>query len=303
MSRVKVELHQKNIQSAAMPATLEIRSNEPILQAANDYDVSLLKYTTGFDVPILHIPEDRPVVFYYLGIPTLETEIKLVNTISMSGSFNSVQDFCDVFNKKNRYKDSRGNDVIWFEMLINQNNILVIRTIQLRTVIHLMVGLNEHAYAMFKDYFKYDQSEVLGFHNFIKNDKGSISHYISDRTTALTTDKGIFYNFDYIQLGTDLPIAQTLTTIRGRLEGQSLVVKMPTLGTITTNSAVQDAYAKGGLLYLPNFQISSSLDSDLPLYSFKITPYLFYKTGYYEKLMLTPESTCYAYIEFTPKAI
>ena len=188
-------------------------------------------------------------------------------------------------------------------MYLNHRDALVIYPVHYRTEKSMMISFNEHAYRMFKDYFNFHHFDIIGFTNHLVNDNGLNMHTSLHRTTALTTDKGIFYNFDYIQLGTDLPIAQTLTTIRGRLEGQSPVVKMPTLGTITTNSAVQDAYAKGGLLYLPNFQISSSLDSDLPLYSFKITPYLFYKTGYYEKLMLTPESTCYAYIEFTPKAI
>lgn len=297
--RVKLELRQENRESTPIQAEMSIRSQEPILNNADEYNVSLLKYTTGFDVPILHIDKEDELVFIvwisggangYIGMDTIE----------MSGTYYSIQDFCDDFNKQMYWNTQ---EIPAFVMTFDKETGKF--TILPKFYGNMDTGaltFNEAAREMFKKQFRFIDSAIeevkdprMGWVLVDNLDQALLE--TNKPIEAITSDNYMFYNFDYIQLETNLPISQTLTSNSTNRD----VIKISTLGTVQANASVEDAYVEGGLLYLPNFKISSSLVSDLPLYNFKIMPHIFYKTGYSQRVMLNPGSTSYALVEFEPK--
>ena len=313
LDKVKVELRHHNVTENEAPINLGIRSQEAILpEAASNYTVSLLKFATSFNAPILHIPEDDPLEFgiYPQSWSSIE-DPDYEHGFKLHGLFKDMKDFCYHFNLVAgyvNYIDVKDPDLPTYRYKPYQlsydesTSKLTLLYIQKTPYARWTLHYSERTAAFFRNW----PMEVIPKPDFTN---GTYRIVISDSLRvvgehpmlAASDDNWPYYNFDYVQLATDLPIAQTLLSTT--VNNQSTVVKMSTLGTVQTNSATQDAYYVGGLVYLPNFMITSSLNSDTPLYNFKIEPYLFYKTGHYERMKLKgggSEST-YALIEFEPK--
>lgn len=298
---VKVEIRQENKDRKAgrVPVTLEINSNEVILpDAASDYEVGLLKFVTDFDSPSVHIPEDRALEFklWEEYINTLgHTDFRVVSTAMMSGTFYGAKDFCEKFTKAHMYK---GEPTL--EMIYEETSERMVIKVLYSTMVDMVISVNEKCKRMFDKHFHITENKfpfaMSNLEYLLMKSPGEITLKPNEKITSHTDDYSDFYNFDHIQLMTNLPITQTLASAGG-----GHIVKISTLGNITTNPSVEESYARGGLLYLPNFKIISSLTSDTPLTSFKITPYIFYRTGHSESMVLSVGSSCYAAIEFTPK--
>lgn len=309
---VKVELRQENRDRKAgrVPITLQIRSNETILpEAASDYEVGLLKFVTAFDSPSFHIPEDQVIEVKLWEIYTNifdEFDYRHISTSKMSGSFHGVKGFCDQFNEAHRNSLQLTFDETNERMTIKLNHKLEASSD------FMMVSINEGGKSFLGKHFNVSQYTASFPYNqqlytLRKSDPFQYTFQTNEKVESHSDDYSDFYNFDHIQLMTDLPISQTLasTSSQGRVGADDTagdtIVKISTLGNITTNPSVEEAYARGGLLHLPNFKIISSLTSDTPLTNFKITPYIFYRTGHSEPMVLSVGSSCYTLIEFTPR--
>ena len=306
LDKVKVELRQENKDTKTEKISLGISSKTPILpEAASNYNVSLLKFSTSFNAPILHIPKENPLRFHLY----VENGHKEGDSFSVHGTFNSIKEFCDEFNKQTievfypLFPPKHKPYQLSYDETTSRLSIILTQTsLHQQDYIHL----NDRTAQFFKNGFKLEplpREDLTGGTCRIAIDdkyRKAGTHYIE----AISDNNPAFYNFDYIQLDTSLPIKQTITSTN--TNGKTEVSYNSTLGTVHANSSTQDSYYEGGLIYLPNFVVTSALTSDIPLSEFTIEPKLYYETGFYIDLQLKgtdsgSNNSCYALVEFSPK--
>lgn len=313
MDKIKVELRQVNKSESDEYVNLTVELNNGFIlpEAASNYNVSLLKFSSSFNTPILHIPEDKPVVYYIYLLESHAQPYKIV----ISGFINSIKHFCEIFNKQVPSHGTwvNGEIIISKSFLLEYNETESILSVVIDKVSNTLkffprLHMDGRGVDFFKNGFdvvKLKKPDLTGGTHQLQ-----LPSEVTDgpgkgiaRVPSRTDNNSAFYNFEYVQLLTNLTLNET--NVSNKVGSVSVVEKLSTLGTIHTNASTQDSYYEGGLVYLPNFMITSALTSDLPLKSFFIRPIIYYKTGESMGLNLRGvkhgDNSCYALVEFSPK--